>query len=265
MEIQKYSTFPTTLTVPEDKWKDILKESIEKHGIKWISKRLVCAPTQESSQTATEGTPTTKKFKPGKPVNYLWYREYHCHRTGSKRDRIVEGYNAKGGASGKSRDLQKASKKIDCPVKLMTYCYKNDPSNVVLSVINQHNHHIGGVSDMQYLPLSEKTKKLIMQRLNEGFAVRASRLAIQNNFHQYLRDNIATDASFGSSIVHRDQMVHADEIYNLYKKIQEKSYKLTDGQQESIKLWLAKLSEKGCQTFLGADFVNSYAFGFVSP
>ncbi|CAO0803453.1 unnamed protein product [Mucor circinelloides] len=166
MEIQKYSPFPTTLTVPEDKWKDILKESIEKHGIKWISKRLVCAPTPEASQTTTEGTPATtegtpatKKLKPGKPVNYLWYREYHCHRSGSKRDRIVEGYNAKGGASGKSRNRQKASKKIGCPVKLMIYCYKNDPSNVVLSVVNQHNHHIGGVSDMQYLPLSEKTKK----------------------------------------------------------------------------------------------------------
>ncbi|EPB87260.1 hypothetical protein HMPREF1544_05982 [Mucor circinelloides 1006PhL] len=159
MEIQKYSPFPTTLTVPEDEWKDILKESIEKHGIKWISKRLVCAPTPEASQTTTEGTPATKKLKPGKPVNYLWYREYHCHRAGSKRDRIAEGYNAKGGASGKSRNRQKASKKIGCPVKLMIYCYKNDPSNVVLSVVNQHNHHIGGVSDMQYLPLPEKTKK----------------------------------------------------------------------------------------------------------
>ncbi|EPB88121.1 hypothetical protein HMPREF1544_05065 [Mucor circinelloides 1006PhL] len=60
-------------------------------------------------------------------------------------------------------------------------------------------------------------------------------------------------------------MVHADEIYNLYKKIQEKYYKLAEYQQESIKLWLAKLSEKGFGTFLGADFVNSYTSGFISP
>ncbi|EPB86082.1 hypothetical protein HMPREF1544_07158 [Mucor circinelloides 1006PhL] len=89
------------------------------------------------------------------------YRKYHCHGTGSKRDRSVEGYNAKGGASGKSRDPQKASKNIDCPDKLMIYCYKNDPSNVVLSVVNQHNHHIGNVNDMQYHPLSEKTRKFV--------------------------------------------------------------------------------------------------------
>ncbi|KAL7310493.1 hypothetical protein PS15m_009986 [Mucor circinelloides] len=89
---------------------------------------------------------------------------------------------------------------------------------------------------MQYLPLFEKTKK-IMQRLYEGFAMRATRITIQNNYRQYIRDNLAMDASFGSSIVHHDQMVHADEIYNLYKK---KYYKLAEGQQEPMKLWLAK-------------------------
>ncbi|KAG1114094.1 hypothetical protein G6F42_014283 [Rhizopus arrhizus] len=150
MEIQKRSPFPITFTVPEHKRKDILKEFIEKHGIKWTSKRLVCAPTQEAS-----------KILP---------REHQ---------------------------LLKNSTRQVCQLSLVS----------------------------------------------------------RNNFRRYIRDNLATDASFGLSIVHNDQMVHSDEIYDLYKK---KCYKLAEDQQEPIKLWLAKLSEKGFQTFLGADFVNSY-------
>ncbi|EPB92724.1 hypothetical protein HMPREF1544_00453 [Mucor circinelloides 1006PhL] len=100
----------------------------------------------------------------------------------------------------------------------MIYCYEDDPSNVVSpsSVANEHDDHhdISGVSDMQHLPLSEKTKKLIMQRLKEGFAVRAKKIVIQNNFCQYIRDNLAMGTSFGSSIVHHpDQIIHADENY----------------------------------------------------
>ncbi|KAI8644683.1 hypothetical protein BD408DRAFT_412740 [Parasitella parasitica] len=39
-------------------------------------------------------------------------------------------------------------------------------------------------------------------------------------------------------------MVHADEIYNIYKKIQEKFYLKARDQKESVKLWLQELSSQ---------------------
>ncbi|KAI8647024.1 hypothetical protein BD408DRAFT_409076 [Parasitella parasitica] len=51
-------------------------------------------------------------------------------------------------------------------------------------------------------------------------------------------------------------MVHADEIYNIYKKIQETFYLKVRDQKESVKLWLQELSsQKGNVTFLGTDFM----------
>lgn len=47
-----------------------------------------------------------------------------------------------------------------------------------------------------------------------------------------------------NTIIHRDQTVHADEVYNIYKKIQETYYKHANDQKESMKIRLEELKTK---------------------
>ncbi|KAI9484042.1 MAG: hypothetical protein EXX96DRAFT_560613 [Benjaminiella poitrasii] len=67
-------------------------------------------------------------------------------------------------------------------------------------------------------------------------------------------------------IIHRDQMIHSDVIYNLYKNIQQEKYQRDKKQYESVKLWLKELEdEKYFDTFVGNDFYFNFTFGFLSP
>ncbi|KAI9468440.1 MAG: hypothetical protein EXX96DRAFT_590635, partial [Benjaminiella poitrasii] len=54
-------------------------------------------------------------------------------------------------------------------------------------------------------------------------------------------------------IIHRDQMIHSDDIYNLYKNIQQEKYQRDKNQYKS----------KHFDTFVGDDFYSNFTFGFL--
>ncbi|KAG1138593.1 hypothetical protein G6F37_010815 [Rhizopus arrhizus] len=168
--------------------------------------------------------------------------------------------------TGKSRELQKASKKCHCPARLKVTCFKRNPEMVTVEAIGEHNHEIGGLEDLQHLPLSKEARDYIEGRLNEGYGKRDTRISIQKNYRMYMQNLSANFSGSSSSVMHRDQMVHADEIYNIYKKIQEKFYKRAQDQRESVKIWLEELTvESGYKTFVGTDFDDNFTFGLSSP
>ncbi|CEP07701.1 hypothetical protein [Parasitella parasitica] len=75
----------------------------------------------------------------------------------------------------------KKSKKQGCLAKLKVIVYKADPTNVVLITEKEHNHIIGSLGDLQYLPLSDDAKALIETRLREGYRKRETRFANQQS------------------------------------------------------------------------------------
>ena len=89
------------------------------------------------------------------------------------------------------------------------------------------------------------------------------------SFNERIRGLFPEAASLSSSsvyVVYRDQFVHPEDVYNIYKKVQELSYKKHNDQKEFIKLWLKDLQQQwGCSTCIAQDFEQSYTFGFVSP
>ncbi|KAK4521047.1 uncharacterized protein ATC70_004036 [Mucor velutinosus] len=136
------------------------------------------------------------------------------------------------GKNGAPKEVLKRSKKQGCTAKLKATVYKSDPTKVVLTTINDHSHVIGSLEDLQYLPLSDEVKVLIETRLREGFRKRETRFSILQSLVRYVEQNFATInlepghfRSLSTPIVHRDQMVHAEEIHNIFKKIQEKSFR----------------------------------------
>ncbi|KAI8378856.1 hypothetical protein EDC96DRAFT_571031 [Choanephora cucurbitarum] len=216
--------------------------------------------TSNEEETAS---PVVKRRK--RVVEYVWYTEYKCHRSGTYRDRVAEGSRTKGGSGGKARDLQKASKKTDCKAKLKVVCFKRDPENVEIVHIDTHNHDVGGMDDLKYLPLSNERKAIISERLREGYSKRDCRIAIQKDFRKFISEFLTDGSGNDNRIYRRDQVVHQGEIHNLYKKIQETFYMKSSNEKESVKLWLKDLEEKGYSTFVGNDYDNSFTFGFSSP
>ena len=68
-----------------------------------------------------------------------------------------------------------------------------------------------------------------------------------------------------SQVFHRDQIVYQDEVYNLYKMIQESFYRKTVDEKEPVCLWLEELKGKNYSTFKHSNFENHFTFGFSSP
>ena len=128
---------------------------------------------------------------------------------------------------------------------------------------------MGSLDDISFLPLSNNTKEAILQKLREGYGRRDVRTAIQRHFNERIRCLFPEAASSSSSSVygvHRDQFVHSEDVYNIYKKVQELSYKKHNEQKESIKLWLKDhQQQRGYFTYIAQDLEQSYIFGFVSP
>ncbi|CEP16772.1 hypothetical protein [Parasitella parasitica] len=246
MDTYTYSDIPEKIIVPTSKWIETVKNSTAKHGVKWINPHYVGdnpdfpqKRSNEESSTAgrnsaatsedpnNEGAETPlKRRKRAVFVKYVWYVTYTCHRSGKCRDRVAEGSQVKGGPSGAPRNLQKASKKTGCKATLKVTCYKNDPDSVEVLHIGTHNHEVGGAEDLKYLPLSQARKDQIMERLRQ---------------------------------------VHQDEVYNIFKKIQESFYREAADEMESVILWLDELKENGYSTFKHSTFNNDYTFGFSSP
>lgn len=265
---QKYLPIPRTLTVPTASYKKVIDDYVPKYGVKFNFFTIrESAKIEKKQETRLTSEPDKKHRK--HDIKYIFKVYYYCHRTGEKRKRS-ETDQPIGGKSGKTRDLQKKSKKIGCQAKLVVTCPKGHPDIVVIEHIGDHNHEVGGLEDLQHLPLSNATKSLIMQRLREGYSKRDTRIAIQANFRNYIMANInsAADINGGSVdnfVVHRDQMVDANEIYNMYKKIVESFYKRADSQQESVRKWLEELNEQRYDTYIAANFNTTFSFGFLSP
>ncbi|KAI7863294.1 uncharacterized protein EV154DRAFT_433242, partial [Mucor mucedo] len=76
----------------------------------------------------------------------------------------------------------------------------------------------------------------------------------------HIRNNVLAGDS-----THRDTLIHADEVYSIYKRIQEASYQRHQNQHQSVRAWLSELQQENFETFEGRDFMDSFPFGFISP
>ncbi|KAI9470609.1 MAG: hypothetical protein EXX96DRAFT_585052 [Benjaminiella poitrasii] len=154
---------------------------------------LADAPSKYGRDGVTSDGPSTSKGhkKRGPKLKNVWSRTYFCHR----------GNINLGGSPGCVRHLQKPSKKIGCTAKLKVTCYLDDPNTITITHINKHKHNVGDTDELQHLSLS---------------------------FTNFLSNNLSFTVINGKStlnqIIHRDQMVHADEVYKLFYKIQNQKY-----------------------------------------
>lgn len=99
---------------------------------------------------------------------------------------------------------------------------------VTLELVNEHKHEVGGSGDIKNLPLSKEVRVYIEDCLRGGYTKRDTILSIQKKYRAYMRD-LGNDCSLSSNaVLYRDQMVHADNIYCTYNKIQENFYKQAD-------------------------------------
>lgn len=167
--INTYRPIPISMTAPVTEYKATVEGYIAKCGVRWVyNKKITEASNDEDVSSST--TPAVKRRK--RQVNYHWYIDYQCHRSGKKRVKAFTNL------SGKQRAIQKASKKSNCPARLKVICFKNSPEMVTLETIKEHNHEIGGVDDLQHLPLSKEARECIENRLKEEYRKRETRLSI---------------------------------------------------------------------------------------
>ncbi|CEG75305.1 hypothetical protein RMATCC62417_10370 [Rhizopus microsporus] len=180
----------------------------------------------------------------GRPrADCLWRSLYECYRAGSKRH-----------AMAVQRTLQK--KKIGYKARLIATCYFSNPEEVVITVDGNHCHVLGSAEDLQYLSLSADVKIAIFQRLQEGYNTRSVRFAM----HRAFRSQNETS----TSIPHRDNFIHSEDVYNIFRKVFERAYKRHDDQKASVKLWLNHLETKNYNVFIDNDYDSSFTFRFCS-
>ncbi|KAI8981404.1 hypothetical protein BDB01DRAFT_709780, partial [Pilobolus umbonatus] len=88
---------------------------------------------------------------------------YVCHRSGKYKS--IAATNA----SVKGRPVQRESKKMGCPAKLIVRCPRSDTENVILEYEKDHSHEVSTLEEMRFLPLSSTMKQLIKDKLREGY------------------------------------------------------------------------------------------------
>ena len=156
----------------------------------------------------------------------IWKMKYIYHRA--RIYKSCAGVQTKD-ESSKSRPIQKPSKKIDCRCYVTVTCYFVTLNQVTIKLHNEHNHHIESLDNISFLPLSDNTKEAILQKLRESYGRRDTRASIQRHFNEEIRDLFPEAANSSSSVyvVHRDQFVHSEDRYDIYKKAQELLYKNT--------------------------------------
>jgi hypothetical protein len=258
--VKFYEPLPKeNIILPANELENFLNDAPSKYGVVWVQNN------QREGVAALSTSERNNKREP-KP-KHLWSRTYHCHREGTKQSRknVVNGES-----SGSIRSLQRPSKKIGCPAKLRVIYFLNDPNHITLIHVKEHNHNVSDSDELQHLPLSAEVKKYIIDRLEDGFDKRHIRLAIQRSFSSFISKNlnftvVKSNSPLGS-IIHRDQMVHADEIYNLFYKIQKFKFQRHANQYESVKEWLKELQTENFDIFTDNDsFYRHFTFGFLSP
>ncbi|CEI86774.1 hypothetical protein RMCBS344292_01203 [Rhizopus microsporus] len=133
------------------------------------------------------------------------------------------------GARGRPRAdyLWRSLKKIRCKARLIATCYFSNPEEVVITVDGNHCYVLGSAEDLQYLPLSADVKEAILQRLQEGYNTRSVRFAMHRAFRSH------NEAS--TSIPHRDNFIHSEDVYNIFRKVFERAYKKYGNQKTSVK------------------------------
>ncbi|KAI8054865.1 hypothetical protein BDF21DRAFT_497987 [Thamnidium elegans] len=135
----------------------------------------------------------------GLPIEYIdksesWSKYYQCHRARAPRKRTRD-------------EMGNSTKKR--PAKFQVSFGPADPSNVSIKYPCQHNHVIGSFEDMKHLTLSSALKELTESQLSLGYDKRDVRVSLQKHFSQ------------SATSTHPDHFVHADKIYNIYRKIQQ--------------------------------------------
>ncbi|ORE13068.1 hypothetical protein BCV71DRAFT_279290 [Rhizopus microsporus] len=116
--------------------------------------------------------------------------------------------------------------------------------------------HVVFEQDLQYLPLSSDVKEAILQRLQEGYNTRSVSFAI----HRALRSHNEAAAC----ILHRDNLIHSEDVYNVFRKVFERVFKRHDDQKASVKLWLNGLETRNYNVYIDNDDDSSFTFGFCS-
>ncbi|KAI9483221.1 MAG: hypothetical protein EXX96DRAFT_616212 [Benjaminiella poitrasii] len=139
MNINTCTNIPDRIVAPTTDWRKVVENNVAKHGIKWINTHYI---------GVTLSFLQSKRNK-GKPLK----------RPGVYRDKVAEGSRAKGGNTGKSRNLQKESKKTNCKAKWKVVCYKTEPTAVEILHLREHNHDVASFEELKYLPLSQERKK----------------------------------------------------------------------------------------------------------
>ena len=148
----------------------------------------------------------------------------------------------------------KKSKKIGCKAHLIATCYFSNPEEVVITVGGNDCHVLGSAEDLQYLSLSADVKEAILQRLQEGYNTRSVRFAMHRAFR--LQNEVST------SIPHRGNFIHSEDMYNIFRRVFERAYKRHDNQNASVKLWLNHLETKNYNVFTDNDYDSLFTSGF---
>ncbi|CEG81621.1 hypothetical protein RMATCC62417_15799 [Rhizopus microsporus] len=269
LRINPYKATAQSIEVSISQMQGVVDTFPETYAVKWNIGKLYKPKSQGEDQEATGLSATGNPIKKRKMyVPHLWYKTYYCHRSGEEE----KPKHDLGGKLGQMRVVQKISKKIGRPATMKFAYYKSKPKEVVFTFINDHNHgHIDSKGDFQYLPVSEGTKRYIFQKLQKGFMCRDVRLFVQLELMKCAQDHfrIIVDHQSNTSsmceIIHCDQLMDPELVYNQHKRIQENAYKRHSDQYESIKIWIDELKSKGYSAYIGDSFNNSYAFGFMSP
>ncbi|CEG66188.1 hypothetical protein RMATCC62417_02813 [Rhizopus microsporus] len=160
--LERYKPFPRETTVDIDSWKNIIENSPAHHAVCWIYKEK------------TNGDMSTLNEE----VQLMPKAGTYKSRAGVQTE----------DESAKSWPIQKPSKKIDCRCYVTVTCYFVTPNQVTIKLHNEHNHLIGSLGDISFLPLSDNTKEAILQKLREGYGRRDIRAVIQRHFNEKIKD-----------------------------------------------------------------------------
>lgn len=255
--VHVYEPIPEFFTLPIAQWEQFIQSICPtKHGVAWNLKHTYPPDLFTSrNEPLTEPLNVKRIRRLRANEDIAWTAEYVCHRAGSKR---VRKDRHPGGITGKTRPLQKASKKIGCVCRLSVTCSHLDPGNVSLRLHGNHNHTIGSVDDLQFLSLSSTVRELVALKLAEGYRRRDIRRSLQRQ----LGNSDSTDAN---PPAHRDKFIHDQDIYNIWLRVQNDFHRRADDEKESVLIWLNELRQKQYSTFEDEDFARTMSFGFCCP
>ncbi|KAI8881939.1 hypothetical protein K501DRAFT_274191 [Backusella circina FSU 941] len=183
------------ITLQANAYKEYISNEPDVHSVKWVYCSI-------NKHTKAE---TGQKRK----TENICVAHYECHRAGSPRAR---------------KNQPTVSKKIGCPATLVISCPEDNQHKVILRYSGEHNHVPGSIDDMRHLPISQNLRDIIEERLKSGFDQCSVRASIIKYFNVVIRSQYKDIVEGSHVIIHRDQFLHGDEIYNIYRRIQEKSH-----------------------------------------